>query len=143
MGILGGGIWKILILSLNIKTQMKMHDSLKFSRSVAKSWFFRIRGLKAIGSIGSLMMRTMRKNQWIQWKKRQVNNFENYKTLTYFIFSFIVNYFIIFSRDWILKLFIIDAVYELYIVGGYADDAGKAKKISHRFFKHLHDLKVR
>ena len=39
--------------------------------------------------------------------------------------------------------FIIDAVYELYIVGGYNDDAGKAKKISRRFFKHLHDLKVR
>ncbi|XP_023322489.1 uncharacterized protein LOC111696928 isoform X2 [Eurytemora carolleeae] len=36
-----------------------------------------------------------------------------------------------------------DAVYELYIVGGYNDDAGKAKKISRRFFKHLHDLKVR
>ena len=76
-------------------------------------------------------------------KKETGKQSGNYKSLTYFIISFIVNYFTIFSRDWILKLFIIDGVYELYIVGGYNDDAGKAKKISHRFLKHLHDLKVR
>ena len=34
-------------------------------------------------------------------------------------------------------------VYELHLVGGYADDAGKARKISQRFFKHLHDIPIR
>jgi len=36
-----------------------------------------------------------------------------------------------------------DAVYELTVVGGYKDDAGKAEKISKRFFKHLHQLPTR
>ena len=35
------------------------------------------------------------------------------------------------------------AVYELHLVGGYADDAGKSKKISQRFFHHLHSLSTR
>ena len=35
------------------------------------------------------------------------------------------------------------AVYELHLVGGYADDAGKSKKISQRFFHHLHTLSTR
>jgi len=34
-------------------------------------------------------------------------------------------------------------VYELHLVGGYADDAGKSKKISQRFFHHLHSLSTR
>jgi len=36
-----------------------------------------------------------------------------------------------------------DVVYDLYLVGGYKDDAGKAQKISQRFFKHLHELTIR
>ena len=35
------------------------------------------------------------------------------------------------------------AVYELHLVGGYADDAGKSQKISQRFFHHLHSLSTR
>jgi len=35
------------------------------------------------------------------------------------------------------------AVHELHLVGGYADDAGKSKKISQRFFHHLHSLSTR
>ena len=37
----------------------------------------------------------------------------------------------------------IDAVYDLYVVGGYKDDAAKAEKLTQRFFKHLHDLQLR
>jgi hypothetical protein len=37
----------------------------------------------------------------------------------------------------------LDEVYEVYLVGGYADDAAKAQKISHRFFRHLHELPIR
>jgi len=36
-----------------------------------------------------------------------------------------------------------DAVYDLYVVGGYKDDAAKAEKLTQRFFKHLHDLQLR
>jgi hypothetical protein len=39
--------------------------------------------------------------------------------------------------------YILDTVYELSLVGGYADDAAKAQKISHRFFRHLHELPIR
>lgn len=46
--------------------KMNVHDSHKMSFSVAKFSLFGIRELKAIGSIGSLMMRTMRRNQRIQ-----------------------------------------------------------------------------
>jgi len=34
-------------------------------------------------------------------------------------------------------------VYELHLVGGYADDAKRGHKLSQRFFKHLHDLPIR
>ena len=40
-------------------------------------------------------------------------------------------------------IYILDVVYDLYLVGGYKDDAGKAQKISQRFFKHLHELTIR
>merc|ERR1711915_110356 len=35
------------------------------------------------------------------------------------------------------------AVYELHLIGGYADDAKRGRKLSQRFFKHLHDLPIR
>lgn len=34
-------------------------------------------------------------------------------------------------------------VYEVHLVGGYADDAKRGHKLSQRFFKHLHDLPIR
>lgn len=34
-------------------------------------------------------------------------------------------------------------VYELHLIGGYADDAKRGHKLSQRFFKHLHDLPIR
>jgi len=36
-----------------------------------------------------------------------------------------------------------DCIYELHLVGGYADDAGMAHKITQRFFKHLHEVPVK
>ena len=38
---------------------------------------------------------------------------------------------------------LIATVYELHLVGGYADDAKRGHKLSQRFFKHLHDLPIR
>ena len=35
------------------------------------------------------------------------------------------------------------AVYELHLVGGYADDAKRGAKLSQRFLQHLHDLPIR
>ncbi len=40
-------------------------------------------------------------------------------------------------------MYIVDAVYDLYVVGGYKDDAAKAEKLTQRFFRHLHDLTIR
>jgi len=34
-------------------------------------------------------------------------------------------------------------VYEVHLIGGYADDAKRGHKLSQRFFKHLHDLAIR
>ena len=36
-----------------------------------------------------------------------------------------------------------EAIYELHLLGGYADDAKRGHKLTQRFMKHLHDLPIR
>ena len=36
-----------------------------------------------------------------------------------------------------------DVVYELHLLGGYADEAKRGHKLTQRFLKHLHDLPIR
>ena len=35
-----------------------------------------------------------------------------------------------------------DTIYELHLLGGYADDSKRGQKLTQRFMQHLHDLKI-
>ena len=42
-----------------------------------------------------------------------------------------------------MHFFSLDAEFELHLVGGYADDAGKSEKISQRFLTLFHEMQTR